>query len=96
MKKLFFILLLLFSEIILAQTFSLKGKVTDSKSGEPLIGANVKVRYTTYGAATDLKGNYEINNLKNGIYNLQISFIGYQTKNVDSIKIDNQSITYKY
>ncbi len=93
MKNILLIFLIFFSELIFAQTYSIKGKVTDSESSEPLIGANVSIRFTTFGAATDLNGTYEINNLKPGIYALQFSFIGYQTKIIDSIKVVNHSIT---
>ena len=38
----------------------IKGKVTDLTSDEPLIGANVLVIGTSFGAATDVNGNYTI------------------------------------
>ncbi len=53
----------------------------------------MSLKFTTYGAATDLNGNYKINELKPGIYNLQVSFIGYQTKIIDSIKIIDKSVS---
>lgn len=60
-----------------------RGKVTDEK-GTPLPYANVYVKNTTYGVATDLQGDYFIE-LKDGHYTLIFSYIGYQSceKNVD-------------
>ncbi len=92
MKNLLLLFVILFYQLTFAQTYSIKGKVSDSQTGEPLIGANVLIQFTNYGAATDLDGNYEINNLSPGNYKLQISFIGYQTKLIDSLKIINGSI----
>ena len=39
---------------------SVKGKVVEAVSGEPLIGVNVFVKGTTIGTTTDLDGMYEI------------------------------------
>lgn len=63
-----------------AQTNSIKGQVTDSKTGETLIGCNVFIQGTTIGATTDLDGNYEIKNVAAGDYNLVSSYISYNQK----------------
>ncbi len=92
MNNFILIFFFLFCSIIYSQSYSIKGQVSDSESGEPLIGANVIILSTSSGAATDINGKYEINNLKPGKYKLQISFIGYQTKLIDSITIADGSI----
>ncbi len=72
------------------QTGKISGSVKDSKTGEPLIGATVLVQGTRVGSATDVQGDYYINNVSPGTYNLAISILGYQTaliKNV-IVKID--------
>jgi len=53
------------------------GYVKDAQTKEPLIGANVIVDNTTYGAATDEKGRYIILNVPPGKYNVSASLIGY-------------------
>jgi hypothetical protein len=84
---LFFILLL--PGIVLAGTTGkLKGKVTDQQTGEPLIGANVLVIGTSFGAATDVNGQYTISNLESGFYEVKFSYIGYQTKSISNIRIN--------
>lgn len=71
---------LLIPAIIFAGTTGkLKGKITDPSNGEPLIGANVIVIGTSFGAATDINGEYFISNLNAGTYDVRASFIGYQT-----------------
>ncbi len=52
--------------------------VTDTSSGETLIGAAVILKGSTTGATTDLEGAAEIN-LKDGDYPIEISYIGYSS-----------------
>jgi hypothetical protein len=66
----------------------IKGKVTDLTSGEPLIGANVLVLGTSFGAATDVNGNYTINNLEAGVYEVRASFVGYQSVTYSNIRVN--------
>jgi TonB-linked SusC/RagA family outer membrane protein len=54
---------------------AIKGKVTDRKTSEPLIGVSVKIKGTNVGASTDVNGNYSLNAPENGI--LVFSIIGY-------------------
>jgi TonB-dependent receptor len=74
---------------------ALSGIVTDSVSNEKLYGASLIVVGTALGDATNIEGEYQINNIPKGKYNLKISYIGYKTKNVqidiepdDYIKLD--------
>ncbi len=59
---------------------SIYGKVTDAVSNEPLIGVNVILEGTVYGAATDLNGRYEINGVPANTYRIKASIIGYSSK----------------
>jgi len=65
----------------------ISGKVSDSKSGETLIGLTVKITGATLGASTDIEGRYTIGNLNPGKYNLTFSYIGYQSKNITDIEV---------
>ena len=82
MKKTFLSLLLALTVALpaLAQG-TLKGKVTDS-SGEPLIGAALKVAGTDKGFLTDLDGNYEITGVKFPA-KVIVSFIGYADTEIE-------------
>lgn len=64
---------------------TIKGTISD-KTG-PIIGANVIIKGTTNGVITDIDGNFTLENVKKGDI-LQISFIGYSTK---EIKISNSN-----
>jgi hypothetical protein len=59
---------------------SIYGKVTDAVSNEPLIGVNVILEGTNFGAATDLNGRYEINDVPTRTYRIKASIIGYSSK----------------
>lgn len=60
---------------------SVKGRVTDETTGEPLIGASVVVKGTQKGATTDANGNYSIV-VPNQNSVLVVGFIGYTKKEV--------------
>jgi hypothetical protein len=59
LKLLFTLLFVLCTLIITAQERTIRGVVKDT-SGEPVIGANVRVKNTTIGTATDINGNYTL------------------------------------
>jgi len=62
---------------------TIRGTVKDSKTGEPLPGANVILKGTALGAASDLKGRYLIPSVPPGSYALRFSYIGFQEYDVD-------------
>ncbi len=65
----------------------LGGTVVDAKTGEALIGANVILKGTSYGAATDLDGNYYISGVPIGVYNLVVSYVGYESQEITSVSV---------
>jgi hypothetical protein len=72
-----FAFVLLFTFSTYAQYFKISGHVESAGTGEPLIGANVYLTGTSWGAATDVDGNYSIS-AEAGTYNISCSFIGYE------------------
>ena len=90
-----FILLFLFtfSCFSLAQgNGKITGKLVDSNSGEPLIGANVFLDNTTLGAATDLDGYYMIPAVPEGNYTLITMMIGYAETRVQNIGVKSGEV----
>ena len=61
----------------LSQNAQLSGRVTDA-DGQPLIGANVVVRGTVLGSATDASGRYSILRIPAGLRVIVVSMIGYR------------------
>ncbi len=64
-----------------ASTNRVSGYVRDS-SGEPVVGATVIRKFTTYGAITDLDGYFEME-VDGGNVTLTVSYIGYETAEVN-------------
>lgn len=62
-----------------AQTGSLEGTVTDSETGEVLVGATVLLTELESGASTNIDGEYIIENIPAGTHEVQFSYVGYQT-----------------
>jgi outer membrane receptor protein involved in Fe transport len=97
-KILLFIISLLFTFTFSSNLFGgitgkIAGKVTDTESGEPLIGINVIIEGTTQGAATGLDGSYIINNVEPGTYNMVFSGVGYQKKIVTDVRVSSDFTT---
>jgi iron complex outermembrane receptor protein len=75
-----------------AQTFSISGKIADSLNN-PLGRVNVSLVGKDFGVSSDEMGRYEFTNLLPGIYSLEFSYIGYSKLRLDSLTINNESIT---
>ena len=88
MTRVFLLVILLFPTApIWGQSGVLKGRVFDELNNQPVAFANVALQNTTYGAATDIDGNYEITGIEPGLYNVQASFVGYKTKTIFEVEI---------
>ena len=75
-----------------AQTGKLSGRVVDTR-GEPVISASVLVLGTTYGAAADLDGAYNVLRIPPGVVSIRVSSIGYQTQVIEGIQIQSNTTT---
>lgn len=67
---------------VFAQEGTITGTVVDSTTTESIPGVNVVVDELGTGAATNANGQFTIPGVPAGSYTLQISFVGYITKNV--------------
>jgi iron complex outermembrane recepter protein len=59
--------------------FTISGTVSDNTTGTPLAGANIPVENTYLSAITDKSGKFTFKNLKPGVYNLKVLYMGYET-----------------
>ncbi|MBE0643073.1 MAG: TonB-dependent receptor [Bacteroidetes bacterium] len=71
--------LFLIASLASAQNATLSGRVT-GPDGEPLVGANVIVRGTVLGSATDRDGRFSIWRIPAGSHTVVCSMIGYEKK----------------
>jgi len=72
---------------------TIKGRATDKDTNDPLIGANIVVLGSNWGAATDIKGFYEIKSIPAGTYTIRASYIGYKPVELKDIRIKNFQVT---
>jgi outer membrane receptor protein involved in Fe transport len=79
--------IILTSSTAFAQTGGIKGIITDAETGETLIGATVLITGTSYGTATGIDGDYEIDNIRPGEYSVRITYIGFETVLLTGIKV---------
>jgi outer membrane receptor protein involved in Fe transport len=71
---------------------SIRGKVTDATTGEPVSFATVVVKDRADNVIrsqdADLDGNFNINPLDVGSYKIEISFMGYSKQVMDGVQIN--------
>ncbi len=69
----------------------ISGRVTSSQSNNSIAGASVFISNTTRGTTTDNNGNFTLNNIPSGMYELVVSALGYTTYvyafNTDSLPV---------
>jgi TonB-dependent receptor len=75
---------------VLAQTGKLSGKVYD-ESNAAVIGATVKITGMSASEITDVDGRFSFE-LKPGIYKIEITSVGFETKNLIDISIVNNEV----
>ncbi len=71
-------LLVLAPSELQAQKGTISGTVRDKQTRETLIGVNVLIKGTYYGAASNLDGKYLIKDVNPGQYTIEVSLIGYK------------------
>ena len=81
------IFLCLFGFALSAQDGTVRGKITDAKSGEAIMFANILVQETATGNTSDLDGNFSLS-LPAGTYTLQFSYVGYNELSVTEVQIE--------
>ena len=91
--------ILLLCKISFLHSATIYGKVTDKKTKDPLIGANVFIELdgqVISGSATDAEGFYNIEGIEDdGYYNLKASYLGYEAFTLE-IEIDNTDKKYEF
>src|SRR5574344_1053600 len=85
-----------FAAVAQNQTIKVKGQVVD-ETGEPLVGATVKVKDTSAGTITDFDGNFQLDVKSNAT--LVVSYLGYKSREIavrgrailDPIKLESDN-----
>jgi len=64
---------------------TIRGTISDQITKEKLPGANLIIKGTSNGVASDLKGNFLLRNVPSGKQTIVISYIGYVS---DTVVVD--------
>lgn len=91
MKKLLFFIAI--CNLLFGSTGTLTGLIRDVSTHQPLVGVNVIVSGTDFGAATDMNGYYRIKDVPVGSYNIHVSMIGYKPVRRANVHIVTQRST---
>ena len=83
MKKLILSLLAMATINVVFCQNTFKATILDADSNEPLIGVNVLFEEPEKGGVTDENGIVIIENLPDGIWEVRISYVSYQTKELE-------------
>jgi len=70
------------------QTGTIEGYVSDKASSESLIGTTIMIEGTTLGTTSDIDGRFTLKNIKPGVYNLKVSYISYNTKVIEKVRVE--------
>ncbi|MBN2781115.1 MAG: carboxypeptidase-like regulatory domain-containing protein, partial [Candidatus Marinimicrobia bacterium] len=81
-------LLLSVGIIFAGTTGKISGYVNDAATGDPLPGANVIIKNTSQGAATNAEGFYVILNIPPGEYEVMASYIGYAVIQQTDVRVN--------
>ncbi|MEO6546405.1 MAG: TonB-dependent receptor [Ferruginibacter sp.] len=76
LKSFLFIFCIAMINIVGAQT--IRGKVTDAATGEPLVGASVSLEHTNYNTVANLDGSFIFKNVPPGKYEVKVKYSGYE------------------
>ena len=95
MKSAFSLIYLMFGLVVIprASTGSIIGKVIDSDTHQPLIGANVMIGGTELGTSCDMGGVFTLSNIPVGSYTITVSTIGYSSISRANVNIYSQRQT---
>ena len=73
--------LIILSGLAFSQGFTLKGKISDAQTKEPIPGATVVIKGTTVGTITIADGSYQLN-VPSSSAVIAVSFVGYTTQEI--------------
>jgi len=72
---------------------NIKGRIVETGTNEPLIGATVRLLDTDKGTMTNLDGYYSLENIPSGKYTMEIAYMGYETKQITVTITANRTLT---
>jgi hypothetical protein len=94
-KMIFFTLVILTALKISAQELgSVKGKIIEQATKQPIQGATITIREKQFTAITDSAGIFSIHDVPVGNYSVVVTSIGYQQKTINDITVFSNKTYY--
>lgn len=95
MRKVIFLIAFVFSGLGLsAQKGTIKGKVYNAKSNEPIEFANIIIQGTQVGSTSDLDGNFIFTGINPGFVRLVVSSVGFETTVSTEIQVQGNQTSF--
>ncbi len=69
------------------------GRILDAETGDPIIGATALIEGSMMGAQANFEGQYLVNNVPEGKYDLVISSINYTQKMITGVRVVAGEVT---
>ncbi len=89
LRSLFIIPALVISFTSLAQTGTIRGRVFNEKTNEPLPFVNIIIYGTNIGTTSDFDGNFLFAGITPGFLKLTASFVGFETQTTSEFLVTN-------
>jgi iron complex outermembrane recepter protein len=83
LSKCTLILLTFFATTVLIAQTKITGKIKDGVTSETLAGVNITVKGKVIGTTTDANGNFSLSTNTPTPFTISVSFVGYQTEEID-------------
>jgi len=80
------------AHLLVANSATITGRVTDRSSGEALVGVNIVLQGTLRGTTTSTQGEFLFPNVTTGAYSLSFSLIGYQRQTLPIAVVSEDEI----
>ncbi len=76
------------------QLGAIKGRVLDQATKQPLVGVNVFIVGTTQGTSSTSAGEFAITDVKEDVYKLRFSLVGYRIQLRTDVRVVRNKATY--
>lgn len=72
---------------------TISGTVTDKQSGTPLPGSHISAGNNPVPVVSDINGHFKLTNVKKGVVNIKVTFIGYKTFTGDLVAVNDTTLS---
>lgn len=78
-----------------AKTNQIEGVVIDHLTGEALVGVSLKLKGSEETTYTDLQGNFKIEDVTPGTYDIEVDYVSYKDITLKSVSTASSDVKVK-